>query len=135
MLFNHGADPKVAQGKHCYDALLEALRKGRDDVVHTLASRTCKTLLPQPHYCFWEVMDTLTIRSRSDIISALLDNVRGFRALNRDVYHESLCLAIRRGDNEVVQASRDRGVKLPEKLLPMIKCAPEEAWVNELFRP
>jgi hypothetical protein len=132
MLFDYGADPDVTQGMHYYDALLEALRKGRNDIVKTLASQRCANVLHKPCWYFWEVMDTLTMGSRGDIIGALLDNVAGFRGLNRDVYLGSLRLATARGEEEVVKTFKNRGVTLPEETLPAIQCAPEDAWVNAL---
>jgi len=133
MLFEHGADPDIAQEKNYYDAILEAVRKGYDDVAHTLALQKTVNLSAQPRRYYWDVMENLTLRNRGDTIGVLLDNVQGFRAQDSVVYFESLRLAIKKGYHEVVMAFKDRGVvNWPGETLQTIECAPQDAWVNAL---
>ena len=129
ILFDHGADPDVAEGRHCHDAVLEATRQGHSEVVQVLLSRS-KTI-DRPCYFRWTVMEEAVIQRDSNVVRMLLDT-DGLRAQDRCVYLESLRLAISRGYDEIAQTLRDRGVSLPEETLPKIQCAAHDAWVNAL---
>lgn len=131
MLFEHGADPDVEQGKYYHDAFCEALRDGRNDIVRILASHGVE-VTQQPSWFYWSVIEDLTLRRRGDALCMLLDGVRGFCAQDREVYVEALRLATSRGFDEIVEILRDRGVKLPEEALPTVGCASHNAWVNAL---
>jgi ankyrin repeat protein len=131
LLFDHGADPDVGQGRHYHDAVLEASLVGRHDIVNTLLlSRGNVTQQSRCYY--WSVMEDLTLQRRGNVMCTLLDNVHCFRAQEREVYAESLRLATARGFDEIVQILRDRGVTLPEETLSTIDCRPHDAWIKTL---
>ena len=131
ILFNHSAILNAEQGRYYHTALLEASSRGREDIVRTLALQNI-SVPRQPRWYYWTVAENLTVRRHGNAVSALLDKVDGFRIQSRDVYVESLRLAISRGFDEIVQILRDRGVILPEEALSAVDCTPQDAWVNAL---
>jgi hypothetical protein len=122
MLFKAGVDPDVEQGKHYYNALIQALRDCRYDIFHVLASYGVD-VMQQPRWFYWSVVEDFTLRRRGDAIRMLLHGVRGFCVQDREVYVEALRSASSRGFDEIVQILRDRGVTLPEEGLSTIECA------------